>query len=120
MSNGLHEFSRFGNRTKSQTSFVDTNLVVTYSRVSSKEQHDTNLSLETQNQAIEEYARRNNKTILARFGGTYESAKTDGRKEFKRMLDFIGKNKGKVSQILVYLTDVLAVLVGPLLSLQKI
>lgn len=105
MSSHLSDFSQFGTRTKSHTSFVDSNMVVTYSRVSSKEQHDTNLSLETQNKAMEEYARRNNKTILASFGGTYESAKTDGRKEFQRMLDFIGKNKGRVSQILVYLTD---------------
>jgi site-specific DNA recombinase len=105
MSINLRDFSSFGNKPKSTTSFVDSNLVVTYSRVSSKEQHDTNLSLETQNKAMQEYARRNGKTIAASFGGTYESAKTDGRKEFQRMLDYIGKNKGKISQILVYLTD---------------
>ena len=105
MSTSLNDFYRFGNKTKSHTTFVNSNLVVTYSRVSSKEQHDTNLSLETQNKAMQEYARRNGKTIAASFGGTYESAKTDGRKEFLRMLDYIGKNKGKISQILVYLTD---------------
>jgi site-specific DNA recombinase len=39
------------------------------------------------------------------FGGTYESASTDGRKEFQRMLEFIKKNKEKVTHILVYLLD---------------
>ncbi len=78
---------------------------VVYTRVSSKEQAEKNLSLEFQRKAIEEYANRNGLTIIDYFGGTYESAKTDGRKEFKRMLDFIRKNKGKVSHILVYTID---------------
>lgn len=101
----LSDFSSFGKKSESTIEFVESNLVVTYSRVSSKEQYDTNMSLETQNKAIEEYARRSGKIIAARFGGTYESAKTDGRKEFNRMLDYIGKNKGKISQVIVYLTD---------------
>jgi len=54
--------------------------------------------------------RRTGKIILERFGGTYESAKTDERKEFKRMLDFVkkhnaSKNPNKISQIWVYMTD---------------
>lgn len=43
--------------------------------------------------------------IIAYFGGTYESAKTDGRKEFQRMLDFIKKNKGRVKYIFVFTLD---------------
>lgn len=78
---------------------------VIYTRVSSKEQADNNLSLETQRKAIEEYARRNDIKVIDYFGGTYESAKTDGRKEFKRMLDFIKKPKGKINHILVYSAD---------------
>src|SRR6185437_1685324 len=105
MKTQLDAFKQFANRPKNITTFVESNLVVSYSRVSGKEQYDKNLSLETQNKAIEEHAARNNKTIIARFGGTYESAKTDGRKEFQRMLAYIAKNKGKVSQILVYMTD---------------
>lgn len=97
-------FRQFASRSKA-TSFVDSNLVVSYSRVSGKEQYDTNLSLETQDKAMRDYAERAGKKIVASFGGTYESAKTDGRKEFNRMLDFIKKNKGKISQILVYITD---------------
>ena len=76
-----------------------------YTRVSSKEQADKNLSLDFQKKTIVEYAQKNGFELLSFFGGTYESAKTDGRKEFQRMLDFIKKNKGRVSHILVYTLD---------------
>lgn len=39
------------------------------------------------------------------FGGTYESAKSDERKEFNRMLSFVKASKEKVSHILVYSLD---------------
>lgn len=78
---------------------------VVYTRVSSKEQYDKNLSLDWQRKAIEEFAGRNGFEIMNYYGGTYESAKTDGRKEFQNMLDFIKRQKGKVSHILVYLLD---------------
>lgn len=84
---------------------VDMKQAVVYTRVSSKEQADKNLSLDFQMKTIVEYAKRQNMDILSFFGGTYESAKTDGRKEFQRMLDFIKKNKGRVSHILVYTLD---------------
>ena len=77
---------------------------IVYTRVSSKEQFDTNLSLEWQRKTIEEYATRQNFELLEYFGGVYESAKTDGRKEFQRMLDYARKNK-KVTHIFVYLLD---------------
>ena len=101
----LSAFANFAkdNRTAPRTSGINT--AVVYTRVSSKEQADTNLSLEIQRRIIDEYAQRNNIKIEAYFGGTYESAKTDGRKEFLRMQDFIKKNKGKVSHILVYMLD---------------
>ncbi len=78
---------------------------VVYTRVSSKEQFDKNLSLDWQRKTIEEFAGRNGFDILNFFGGTYESAKTDGRKEFQSMLEYIRKQKGKISHILVYLLD---------------
>ncbi len=77
---------------------------IVYTRVSSKEQFETNLSLDFQRKAIEEYANRQSFEIIDYFGGVYESAKTDGRKEFQRMLDYVRKNK-KVTHILVYLLD---------------
>ncbi|MFM2226512.1 MAG: hypothetical protein RJA07_2714 [Bacteroidota bacterium] len=98
-------FQQFGRSAKHQIKKVETGNVVIYTRVSSKEQADKNLSLETQRKAIEQYAERNKLGILGYFGGTYESAKTDGRKEFNRMLDFIRKSKNKVSSVLVYSID---------------
>ena len=92
---------------KSSTPAHDENFkqAIVYTRVSSKEQADKNLSLDFQKRIIDEYAVRNSFAVLEYFGGTYESAKTDGRKEFSRMLEFIKKNKGKVSHILVYTLD---------------
>jgi site-specific DNA recombinase len=75
---------------------------VAYTRVSSKEQAETNLSLDFQKRYIDDFATRVNLPIAAYFGGTYESAKTDGRKEFTRMLEFIRRNRNSISHLLVY------------------
>ncbi|MEK6614955.1 MAG: recombinase family protein [Bacteroidota bacterium] len=98
-------FARFGRQSKTNIQMVTTKEVVIYTRVSSKEQADKNLSLETQKRAMDEFARRSHLNVAEYFGGTYESAKTDGRKEFQRMLEYIKKRKGKISQILVYSMD---------------
>jgi site-specific DNA recombinase len=45
------------------------------------------------------------KLTLGFFGGTYESAKTDERKEFNRMIRFVKNQKEGVSFILVYSLD---------------
>ena len=73
---------------------------VIYTRVSSMEQAQNNGSLEVQMKYCQEYAKTNDIQILQNFGGTYESAKSDGRKEFQRMLDFVKKNK-TVSYIII-------------------
>ncbi|UPT69039.1 MAG: recombinase family protein [Sphingobacteriales bacterium JAD_PAG50586_3] len=78
---------------------------VIYTRVSSKEQMDTNQSLEWQKKYCIEYALKNNLNIKGSFGGTYESAKSDERKEFGRMLKFVKASKEKISFILVYSLD---------------
>ena len=78
---------------------------VIYTRVSSKEQMDTNQSLEWQKKYCMEYAVKNKLNILGYFGGTYESAKSDERKEFTRMLKFVKSSKQKISYILVYSLD---------------
>lgn len=101
----INAFKQFGNYSKKQPVKVAAQAAVVYTRVSSKEQADHNLSLDVQRKSIEESARKNNLGIIGYFGGTYESAKTDGRKEFNRMLDFIKTRKGKVSHILVYTLD---------------
>ena len=78
---------------------------VIYTRVSSKEQMDTNQSLEWQKKYCMDYATKNKLDIKGFFGGTYESAKSDERKEFNRMLKFVKASKEKISFILVYSLD---------------
>lgn len=82
-----------------------TNNCVIYTRVSTKEQADNNMSLETQKKACEQFALKSHYSILGYFGGTYESAQTDERKEFNRMLHFVKKSKEKISYIMVYSVD---------------
>jgi site-specific DNA recombinase len=101
----INQFHRWRRTSKATTLPSAVKTAVIYTRVSSKEQAEKNLSLDFQKRSIEEYAHRNSFTVSGYFGGTYESAKTDGRKEFKRMLDFIKANKGRVSHILVYTLD---------------
>ncbi|MBS1773958.1 MAG: recombinase family protein [Bacteroidetes bacterium] len=81
-----------------------TKKVVIYTRVSSREQALHNTSLETQRIACEKYAQKHGYMIESYFGGTYESAKTDERKEFQRMLSFVKKSKG-IEAILIYSYD---------------
>lgn len=78
---------------------------VIYTRVSTKEQADTNQSLETQKKYCLQYALKNDLNVLGFFGGTYESAKTDERNEFNRMIKFVKNQKEGVSHILVYSLD---------------
>ena len=105
MSNTTDMFSKWAKRSAITLVTGKGKQALIYTRVSSKEQADKNLSLDFQRKIIDEYAQKNDFTILNYFGGTYESAKTDGRKEFLRMLDFIKKNKGKITHILVYTLD---------------
>lgn len=73
---------------------------VIYTRVSDSSQKD-NTSLETQRKRCEEFAQSNGFQVVQYFGGTHESAKTDDRKEFNRMLTFVKRNKS-VNYIIVY------------------
>jgi site-specific DNA recombinase len=78
---------------------------VIYTRVSTKEQAENNLSLETQKKYCEAFTQKQNYNVVACFGGTYESAKTDERNEFKKMIAFVKRSKEKVSFIIVYSVD---------------
>jgi site-specific DNA recombinase len=82
-----------------------TNMCVIYTRVSTKEQADNNLSLETQRKACDQFAIKNNLVVKGYFGGTYESAKNDERKEFNSMLSFVKRSRDKISTIIVYSVD---------------
>lgn len=78
---------------------------IIYNRVSSKEQLDGQ-SLETQMEKCEQYAGKLGMTITEKFGGTFESAKSDReRKEFNRMLDFLKKSKKPIKAVIVYSTS---------------
>lgn len=73
---------------------------VIYTRVSHYSQED-NTSLESQRKYCENFAQKKGLNIINYFGGTYESAKTDDRKEFNRMLSFVKRSKD-VTYIVVY------------------
>jgi DNA invertase Pin-like site-specific DNA recombinase len=74
---------------------------IIYTRVSSKEQTE-NLSLEVQLKGCEQFAIKNSLQVKGRFGGTYESAQTDERNEFKRMVNFAKNYKEGIAYIVVY------------------
>ncbi len=76
------------------------NNAIIYTRVSHSSQED-NTSLESQKKYCELFAQRKGLDVVAYFGGTYESAKTDDRKVFNRMLAYLKKTK-TISTIIVY------------------
>jgi site-specific DNA recombinase len=82
---------------------VELTSAVIYTRVSTKEQADKNHSLDTQQRYCREYADRKGYTVVAEFGGTYESAKGDERREFKQLLAYV--HKQRVGCIIVYSLD---------------
>lgn len=101
----MNDLNRFARVRKGSKKPIQTNNAVIYTRVSTKEQADNNFSLDTQRKACEEYATKSGYLIQGYFGGTYESAKNDERKEFNRMLDFVRTAREKISYILVYTLD---------------
>ncbi len=109
MKTNLDLVQQFGTKQMHTKPLLETPYVVTLSRVSSKRQFEETLSIENQEKLFEEHAARTGKTIIARFGSTYESAKTDERKEFKKMIEFVKRTNArgtkKVCQIWVYMTD---------------
>jgi site-specific DNA recombinase len=72
---------------------------IIYTRVSTREQALTNLSLETQKKHCLQYALNHNLNVIGFYGGTYESANTDNREEFNRTLNLIQTQREKVSFI---------------------
>ncbi|MGB0850430.1 MAG: recombinase family protein [Bacteroidia bacterium] len=97
----LHYFRSFTKGNAKQRPNVKT--AVAYTRVSTKEQADHNLSLDTQKKHIYAFAEKMGLDIVKDFGGTYESAKTDERKEFQEMLSYAKDHR--VGHILVYSLD---------------
>ncbi|NCB68720.1 MAG: recombinase family protein [Bacteroidia bacterium] len=78
---------------------------IIYNRVSSKEQLDGQ-SLNTQMEKCEQYAEKLGMTVLERFGGTFESAKSDKeRKEFSKMIAYLNNSRIPIKAVIVYSTS---------------
>ena len=99
MSN-LQQFQTFAKLNKQK--IIQNNKAVIYTRVSDVKQQD-NTSLESQKKYCTDYAQKKALEIFGYFGGTVESAKTDDRKEFKSMLNFVKRKK--IANIIVYSID---------------
>ncbi len=99
----IAQLSDFAKKQKGN-SWRNTEKVVIYTRVSTREQALNNTSLETQRKSCEKYALNKGFTVIKNFGGTYGSAKTDERKEFKELLAYVKIEKG-ISAIIVYSYD---------------
>ena len=88
---------------KKEDSVEQNKEVWAYTRVSSKEQFENNSSIDRQTEASEDYAFRHGYRVIERFGGTYESAKSDfTRKEFTRLIEKVRSSRRKPYAILVY------------------
>ncbi|WP_304015750.1 recombinase family protein [Nonlabens dokdonensis] len=99
----LSIFNQFA-RTDESKSLRQAGNAVIYTRVSTKEQADNNASLDTQLKYCEQLAQKKGLDVVEYFGGTYESAKSDERKHFQKMLNFVKRRKD-IGYIIVYSYD---------------
>ncbi len=103
--NDLDIFSKFDQKSYRRKPVIKSSdeppVGVSYTRVSSKEQYDTNGSIDTQIEMVRKLSESRKIPIVAIFGGTFESAKSEERKEFQRMMTFIRKSKHNIKYILV-------------------
>ncbi|MDT7828036.1 recombinase family protein [Pricia sp. S334] len=99
----LEVFEQFAKKEKGRI-IGKSDTCVIYTRVSSKEQFDNNASLTTQLKYCQEYAIRKELEVIEYFGGTYESAKSDERREFQKMLNYVKRRKN-IGYIIVYSYD---------------
>jgi site-specific DNA recombinase len=76
---------------------------VIYARVSSKEQEKEGFSIPAQKKLLNEYAKANSIAVVRTFTDV-ETAKSSGRAQFGKMLEFLGAN-GDTRLILVEKTD---------------
>lgn len=99
----LDQFQKYAGKNIRPSTEGKTKAVI-YTRVSTKEQADNNASLATQKKYCELLAHKKGLSIVASFGGTHESAKSDSRAEFQKMLTYVKRNKD-VAFIIVYSYD---------------
>ena len=96
-------FQKLANNLNAE-SINSSNKAVIYTRVSTKEQADNNASLQTQKKYCQAFAKKKGLMVMEYFGGTFESAKSDERKEFQKMLTYVKRNK-EIDTIIVYSYD---------------
>lgn len=82
---------------------ITTKIAAIWTRVSSEGQEKNNCSLDTQKIACEDYARTHGIRIKAYYGGTHESAKTEGIRH-KQMVREVLRDK-EINVILVRTFD---------------
>jgi len=99
----LSIFNQFAKEGKAIKLRTDGKAVI-YTRVSTKEQAENNASLETQLKYCNQLAVKKGLEVIEYFGGTYESAKSDERKEFQKMLNYV-KRRSNIGYIIVYSYD---------------
>ena len=79
--------------------------VVIYTRVSTKEQADSGLSMSAQAEAIGKYAADKGQEVVKTFEEKGASGRDENRKEFRRMIEFVFASHNKIDAILVYQTS---------------
>ena len=82
---------------------LDKRVAALWTRVSSQDQFNKNCSLETQREICERYAQAHNITIKEYFGGTFESAKSEG-KLYQEMINKVARDR-EINVILVHSFD---------------
>ena len=92
-----------GGKTVVEYSKLERKVAALWTRVSTREQEENNCSLENQRKICLEYAEQRGITIKREFGGTHESAKTEGEM-YRKMIAEVAKDK-EINIILVYSFD---------------
>lgn len=82
---------------------LENKVAALWTRVSTERQEENNCSLDKQDKVCREYAANHGITIKKSFGGTHESAKTQG-KLFREMITEVAKDR-EINIILVYSFD---------------
>ena len=82
---------------------LENKVAALWTRVSTERQEENNCSLETQECICREYAEKHHITIKKQYGGTHESAKTEGQL-YRQMITEVAKDSD-INIILVYSYD---------------
>ena len=82
---------------------LENKVAALWTRVSTERQEENNCSLETQERICREYAANHAITIKKQYGGTHESAKTEGQL-YRQMIAEVAKDRD-INVILVYSFD---------------